>query len=531
MRSRTVLAAVAATLASPGIGAALAGGGVPNKVAVGHDYLAARLGANVPTGAGVIVGQIEVPNGDGDYRPNPANDEFDGKTFIEESSVNVGYSGHADLVAEDYYGETISIAPGISEIHLWKSTPWMQLGFLNTLTADPPDASPSGLKIYNGSFVASFPSASKNNNILRRADFVSNRDDLLMVFGVNNGSSSANLALMSHVYNGISVGRTNGNHMSADTLATIDGPGRMQPLIVAPGSLTSWVAPVTSAAAALMVQTARETPTEGINPNAERREVIKAVLLAGATHEPGWTNNPATSGANRGVTARPIDDVYGAGTVNVNISHYILTGGEQNGASSPPSTDAAPRAWDLTSVGLGQSRYWRFTSCGAADAVSIVATWNRQVSSPFGDNDWAVADFDLILWRLDGESLATLVGNDGVPWFGSGNVVSESAADNVEHLYLGDLQPGRYVLELRRQDNETGYPNWTAAVAWDWPDLPPPAADTNGDCVVNVIDLLTLLGNWGQCPDPCPPTCPGDVDGDCDVDVEDLLAVLGAWSV
>ncbi|MCZ6834764.1 MAG: fibro-slime domain-containing protein [Planctomycetota bacterium] len=56
------------------------------------------------------------------------------------------------------------------------------------------------------------------------------------------------------------------------------------------------------------------------------------------------------------------------------------------------------------------------------------------------------------------------------------------------------------------------------------------------DDVVNVDDLLELLGDWGDCPLPCtvglvnaPDTCPADTDRNCVVDVEDLLTLLAAW--
>lgn len=54
----------------------------------------------------------------------------------------------------------------------------------------------------------------------------------------------------------------------------------------------------------------------------------------------------------------------------------------------------------------------------------------------------------------------------------------------------------------------------------------PPACsgDLNGDTVVDVSDLLTLLGAWGPCPG-----CAADLNGDGVVDVSDLLMLLGAW--
>lgn len=52
-----------------------------------------------------------------------------------------------------------------------------------------------------------------------------------------------------------------------------------------------------------------------------------------------------------------------------------------------------------------------------------------------------------------------------------------------------------------------------------------PAADLNGDGVVNAADLALLLGSWGT----CPPPCPADLDGDGSVGSSDLAVLLGSW--
>ncbi len=57
------------------------------------------------------------------------------------------------------------------------------------------------------------------------------------------------------------------------------------------------------------------------------------------------------------------------------------------------------------------------------------------------------------------------------------------------------------------------------------------AGDLNGDGSVGVADLLVMLGAWGPCGAPCPPSCPADVDGDCQVAVTDLLVVLANWTL
>lgn len=49
-------------------------------------------------------------------------------------------------------------------------------------------------------------------------------------------------------------------------------------------------------------------------------------------------------------------------------------------------------------------------------------------------------------------------------------------------------------------------------------------ADLNGDGLVDVTDLLELLGVWGACPE-----CPSDLDASGAVDVLDLLELLAHW--
>jgi uncharacterized delta-60 repeat protein len=52
--------------------------------------------------------------------------------------------------------------------------------------------------------------------------------------------------------------------------------------------------------------------------------------------------------------------------------------------------------------------------------------------------------------------------------------------------------------------------------------------DLDGDGLVAIGDLLTLLAVWGPCPAP-PGACPADLDDNGSVDVVDLLAMLASW--
>ena len=54
--------------------------------------------------------------------------------------------------------------------------------------------------------------------------------------------------------------------------------------------------------------------------------------------------------------------------------------------------------------------------------------------------------------------------------------------------------------------------------------------DLDGDGIVGIADFLELLGAWGLCPGPCPPSCPADLDGDCSVGILDFLALLASWT-
>lgn len=53
--------------------------------------------------------------------------------------------------------------------------------------------------------------------------------------------------------------------------------------------------------------------------------------------------------------------------------------------------------------------------------------------------------------------------------------------------------------------------------------------DVNGNCIVNIDDLLAVINAWGVCPNCMLIVCPADVDGNCVVNIDDLLLVINNW--
>lgn len=492
---------------------------------VGILALRARLGAAAPTGANVSVGHVEAQESVGNFGPNRSLAEFAGKAFTDMSGSS-GSSGHATFVGQNMYGSATSIAPGIPRVWVYEAASFAQGASLNTGSGLGPLNPPGGtspVRIFNHSWIGSFGSAALDNEVLRRADLAMNRDDTLFVCGENNGAGSAMQPLMSVSYNGIAVGLVSGGHSAGDVPAGNDGSGRMKPELVAPGQFTSFSTPVVSAAAALMYETAATAP---YSTNANRRKgvTVKSALLCGAAHAAAWQNGSPATGPSRGITSRPLDRVFGAGTVNVDRAHRIITATESLGsgtAASAASGVAQPLAgWDHETYGVGTQRHYRINVPSACDA-SFLVTWNRVPNTAWtSPTAPPVMNLRLELRKVIGGTVTSITGDAGIGVFAGGNVVSTSAVDNVEHLYVRGLQPGSYVLTVAREDSLVTTAG--ATVAW-LVDAAAPLADLDGNGTVDGADLGILLGAWGT-------LGPGDLDNNGTVNGADLGLLLGAWT-
>ncbi len=301
------------------------------KTDIGYADLKALLGANMPTGAGVKVIQVEA--GETAYAPNTTNLQFSGKIFRFPDAASISPSDHATWVGSLFYG-AYSMAPGIRTITSYEAAGW-----LKSLGSSFPD----GSRIANQSWSGNGNDASQTGMILRLVDRQVQRKELIQVVAMSNGADVK--ALLSSAYNVVAVGRSIGNlDYGSKSVDLVYGAGRTRPDVVVSESTTSAAAPEVAAVAALLVETGHKgalklsrssTVVSGVGTvyNAERATTIKAALMAGADRV---TNNRLGKGdisdyrSSGHQTSNGLDDRFGAGQVNVLHSYQIIAAGEQN---------------------------------------------------------------------------------------------------------------------------------------------------------------------------------------------------------
>ncbi len=505
------------------------------KSDTGYTQLAAELGAAMPTGAAVTVTQVEAPDANGHWMPNGANVQFSGKTIGDKTGGDTGSSSHATTVGTYFYGTATSLAPGIGAIDAYAATTtlsayyWLSLGYLMqgvTIGGNPvqpmyfysADASQRILaapsRVGNHSWVGS---GGNHGAYLRRMDFAVAADEFIQVVAVNNGSTQHHL--FSGMFNALTVGRTDAGHpigtLAVDSVYTA---GRVCPLIVAPLSLTSYTTPAVAAAAALLVQTGRDTDL-AIDPqqthitdrsgrvivNAERAETIKAALLAGAQRMTyngvsaqirDYRRDPAHRSGNG------LDIRFGAGQLDLYNSYHIVAAGEQNNAEDDPAAGGAidGRGFDVDPFfgglsGSNATATYRFTATAGHRRLYAALIWNLKIHGGTWNN-WSdtATLYDLNLALYD----TTPAGEDRLV------AASSDTQNNSEHVWRA-LVPGRgYRLEVSRPASQTDF-LWDYTLAWR---MGAPA-DSDGDGMDDEWEV-----EWGLAyNDPADGVLDGDADG------------------
>jgi len=397
---------------------------------IGYTRLATNLSGALPKGSNVTVSHIEAFVSS-NYMPNTANDEFAGKTFDNVSNLTNGISSHSTEVGQYFYGTNTSIAPAIGIIDNYEADDWMLGGFLNSGTLNYPAIETNSVQ--NHSWIAS---GSAETDVVRRLDYAIDRDGFVAAVGLNNGAATTIPAILAHSYNAICVGLSSGDHSRGQT--TFDGIGRLKPDIVAPLSLTSDSTPVIGAAAAFLID---EAKILGFS-NGTKPQCIKSIIMAGASRDKfsSWSRTPS----------QPLDQVYGAGELNIFNSYYLLKAGEQESSSNStvPST-----GWDYNSIAANSNRLYFFDvpQSNVVTRLSVVLTWHRRVydgPDPGFNPETECGNLELHLYEASG--------------YATGNILdsSTSTVDNVEMIYVHNLREGRYALKVS-SDTATNY-----AIAW-----------------------------------------------------------------
>lgn len=459
---------------------------------IGLTELRNRLGAAAPTGAGVAVMQVEGLTGPNAYMPDRTSPELASKTITDRSG-NGNSSTHATGVASIGFGSLTGIAPGVSRIDVFKvfdlqslGSDWLgdrYLGFQNGLPIVE-----TGLRIQNHSWAAGATFDSSTIEVMRRLDYAVQRDNVVAVAGVANTRGSAVPPMLGNCYNAIIVGNSNGN--SSHGPGGGDVAGRSKPDIVGPYGATSQSTPVVSACAALLLQTA---DTLG-NPNRGRAETIKATLLSGATKDEFAGLTTPWTRLNNGSFVEPLDRRFGAGEVNINNSHYIISSNEQDGSDLTIDSQIG-WDWETLTDADGIRRYFFELGDVTETSLSATATWMRHVTPTgtgtnlFETSEFSLSTIELRLFEVSWD--LTL-----------GNLIDSSVSpiDNVQHIFQTDLLGNRrYALEVNLVGLPFGQTTEDFAVAWFTATSPVPEPPAFFTCALGVVIMVITSLRRDRC--------------------------------
>jgi hypothetical protein len=348
------------------------------------------------------------------------------------------WSDHASTVAGAWYGgPSQGVSPDLSSVvqmfaGTFVGSGALQAGSITAPVVDPLLPMP---KVVNASWAVSFPVAGQNEDVLRRIDYLVDRDGVTVVVAAGNTPGVVPAALPGQGYNSITVGLSSGT--SSGGLSTVDGTGRLMVDVVAPsGVQSSYAAPLVAGAAVLIADRAQETPALA---NADDPRVVRSLIMTGAEKLAGWSNT----------STQPLHPYQGAGELRVNRSYDVLMAGETTvGAVS------RDRGWDLGIGAVGVQYYYVDTTYNGGN-LAVTLAWNRVTgdpNDPTGADRTNPANFTVLSGTtvLAASALADLnlevLTTDGVSTPLTSLAVSQSTVDNVEHIYLTGLAPGRYAI-------------------------------------------------------------------------------------
>ena len=390
-------------------------------------------------------------------------------------------SGHANVVGLLFYaayleaGQQRGVAPGVSHVDNYDADYFYE-NIIRLQTA-------INAKVVNQSFIFfSTPNVPEQQMVDSAYDNYAARYNVLFLSGAGNGGTVSPAAT---AYNGMGVGVIEGNPGTSSIGPTPDN-GRSKPDITAPQAYTSFSTPLVAGAAALLVQAGNRGDGGAGTGNASTDiRMLKALLLNGAVKPADWSHSTST----------PLDTRYGAGVLQVYNSYRQLVGGQHafidlssNLAGNPhPPTSAtgnvsALTGWDFGIIDNNAAHdtvnHYYFQLNGNSESAFIATltlAWNRQLDQTDINN------LDLFLYDTKNNSLVAS---------------SQSGVDNVEHIFISGLKPGRYDLQVlknggtaNRVSNDETY-----ALAFDFAPLTLGYARSGNSIVLSWAGSATQFG-------------------------------------
>ena len=453
-------------------------------------------------GTGVNVAQVEASvssTTQNAFEPNPANLSTNAQfTFIDSSGIASGSynsadaSWHAEYVASLFYGGAgAGVAPDVSHVYVYAES-----YYYNTLyagTAPINSSSGAAPSVVNQSFIYPGVTSSTSAYLDQIWDNYAAEYNTLFVTAIGDGQTTSTTTpsyvnAPADMYNGIAVGAFTGIGGTPSTWVGPTWDGRSAPDLIAPGSYTSYTAPLVSGSAALLIQ-AGNADVGGNATAAAATDIrtVKALLLNGATKIQGWTNSyTANSGtytynATTANATTPLDPRYGSGMVNVYNSYENLAGGEHSysattssAISSFTSNTAAPAA-SFTGTAITATSGWNLASITATSKSNAVENYDFNLPGT-SVNSWDLTA--TLTWNKDYQAnginhlMLFLLNSSGQEVASSTSMLDNLQQINVNSaLGMTTLAPGQYDLAVEMLGGSNLISSSeTYALAWNFVD-------------------------------------------------------------
>jgi hypothetical protein len=436
----------------------------------GGFFIAMALSAAIAgsSRAAVVVQQVEASENsqtNNHYAPvdfggsaTTGSGSYTGIVFHAQASTLDTLSNHAIFVANRFYGGGTFAQPYVSSVFDQNAQ-----DFLDGLKAQSapgvaqllPTGYGNGIKVSNHSYVGDFADAAGNENAVRRIDYNTNAEDVVLVDGavtsIPNSGGTFNLPWASR--NGLAV---RGNSTSSPFAPASTGPGKRRADLWQDEEASFSTGRASGYATGLVGQASTALQTD-----ATHNQVIRSLLMTGA-------DKISADGAGGTMAYDPtlpnhLSVGSGAGKANYSSSLALLQAGERTAQTltgnvvAGPATTAASGWTYATAPANGASAIILQIPSGGSIS-NLVATLNWNVTQKSSGATIDTTDAGRIFSNLDLElRSATLSGGQFTVGgkFADVNLNSDSTDDNAESLYFNgttSLPSGYYALYVKNND-------------------------------------------------------------------------------